>query len=126
LGTLTDNGGPVLTHALLPGSPAIDAGPAIHSTVSTDGRGQSRPVARRSPDTPGDLGAFELQVDEHYAPVAIPSATMGPPPATPTEAPAALIRDASGEWTLAALGLLGLLLLGLAGLVVLWRRRSGP
>jgi parallel beta-helix repeat protein len=126
LGTLADNGGPVLTHALLPGSPAIDAVPAIHSTLSTDGRGQPRPVARGSPDTPGDLGAFELQVDEHYAPIAIPSATMAPPVATPTKAPAAPSLDASGNWTLAALGLLGLLLLGLVGLVVVRRWRLGP
>jgi hypothetical protein len=28
LGPLADNGGPTLTHALLPGSPAIDAGHA--------------------------------------------------------------------------------------------------
>jgi hypothetical protein len=39
LGPLTQNGGPTQTHALLPGSPAIDKGGA---GVSTDQRGQAR------------------------------------------------------------------------------------
>ena len=34
LGPLQDNGGPTFTHALLPGSPAIDAGdPTLHSAT---------------------------------------------------------------------------------------------
>ena len=41
LGSLADNGGPTPTHALLEGSPAIDAG---NSTLTTDGRGFYRPV----------------------------------------------------------------------------------
>jgi len=35
LGALTDNGGDTLTHALLPGSPAIDAVPAVSCTLPT-------------------------------------------------------------------------------------------
>lgn len=51
LGPLTDNGGPTLTHALLPGSPAIDAAnPAF--APPTDQRG----VPRVKPD----IGAYEL------------------------------------------------------------------
>ena len=54
LGPLADNGGPTLTHALLPGSPAIDAGnDAVAETV--DQRGLARNV------NGVDIGAFEAQ-----------------------------------------------------------------
>ena len=54
LGPLADNGGPTKTHALLPGSPAIDAGnPVI--TLTIDQRGVTRPQAGGY-----DMGAFEL------------------------------------------------------------------
>ena len=53
LGPLADNGGPTLTMALLPGSPAIDDGTAL-GAATTDQRGVSRPQG------PGvDMGAFE-------------------------------------------------------------------
>jgi len=59
LGPLADNGGPTQTHALLPGSPAIDAGDAatcIASPVSgKDQRGVKRPQGAGC-----DIGAFEL------------------------------------------------------------------
>jgi predicted outer membrane repeat protein len=62
LGPLTDNGGPTLTHALLPGSPALnivtDCSNITHSPLGKDQRGEPRP----SP--PGglcDVGAFEVQ-----------------------------------------------------------------
>src|SRR3989442_13319215 len=42
LGPLQNNGGPTLTHAPLPGSPAIDRGKSFGST--TDQRGLPRPV----------------------------------------------------------------------------------
>jgi hypothetical protein len=43
LGPLANNGGPTLTHMLLPGSPALDAGnPAIPSPPPTDQRGFAR------------------------------------------------------------------------------------
>jgi hypothetical protein len=67
LGPLQDNGGATLTHALLPGSPAIDAGnPAgcMGSTglLTTDQRGFYRPV---DGDSNGvaicDMGAYEFQ-----------------------------------------------------------------
>lgn len=59
LGPLADNGGPTLTHALLPGSPAIDAGTAA-GCPATDQRGYQRPA---DGDLDGmaacDIGAFE-------------------------------------------------------------------
>lgn len=42
LGPLQDNGGPVFTHALLAGSPAIDAG--TNSGLALDARGQPRTI----------------------------------------------------------------------------------
>ncbi|HSI87885.1 MAG TPA: choice-of-anchor Q domain-containing protein, partial [Pyrinomonadaceae bacterium] len=59
LGPLQDNGGPTFTHALLPGSPAIDAGdPAYAGPLTTDQRGSgfARVFNNRI-----DIGAFELQ-----------------------------------------------------------------
>lgn len=55
LAPLADNGGPMLTHALLAGSPAIDAG-ATDPLIPTDQRGISRPQGSAS-----DIGAFELE-----------------------------------------------------------------
>ena len=64
LGPLEYHGGETLTHALLPGSPAIDAVPAINCTVETDQRGEQRPAAQMAPDTSCDIGAFEVQPGE--------------------------------------------------------------
>jgi hypothetical protein len=61
LGPLADNGGDTLTHALLAGSPAIDAVPVMSCTVPTDQRWAPRPIVRTSPETPCDIGAFEVQ-----------------------------------------------------------------
>ena len=55
LGPLADNGGPTLTHALLAGSPAIDAADAA-ACPATDQRGVVRPR-----DAGCDVGAFELE-----------------------------------------------------------------
>jgi predicted outer membrane repeat protein len=57
LGQLADNGGPTKTHALLPGSPAIDAGALVDATQH-DQRGT--PYLRVYGPAP-DMGAFELQ-----------------------------------------------------------------
>ena len=57
LGALSDNGGPTSTMALLPGSPAIDAGSNIDCPV-TDQRGIARPFGQSC-----DIGAFEYQVE---------------------------------------------------------------
>jgi hypothetical protein len=63
LGPLADNGGDTLTHALLPGSPAIDAISADSCTVPGDQRGAGRPLVHTSADAPCDIGAFELQAE---------------------------------------------------------------
>jgi hypothetical protein len=81
LGPLQDNGGPTLTHALLPKSPAIDGGNPNgcldHKDVMliTDQRGHARPVnGDQLPGAICDIGAFE-----HLS--------AGPPTATATATP---------------------------------------
>jgi hypothetical protein len=54
LGELADNGGPTMTHALLPGSVAIDVIPADMCEVDEDQRGFPR-------DSMCDVGSFEVQ-----------------------------------------------------------------
>jgi len=59
LGPLQDNGGPTLTHALLFGSPAIDAGDNS-ACGATDQRGFKRPMDGDGDGTATcDIGAFE-------------------------------------------------------------------
>ena len=59
LGPLQDNGGPTLTHALLPGSPAIDAGnPSFTPPPFYDQRG---PGFDRVMNGRIDIGSFEVQ-----------------------------------------------------------------
>ena len=68
LGPLADNGGPTFTMALLPSSPAIDAGSTL-GAPATDQRGIARPQG------PGvDIGAFEYQ----YIPVFESAAILNP------------------------------------------------
>ena len=63
LGPLADNGGPTNTMALLPGSPAIDAGDNP-TCESSDQRGWSRPIdGNRDGTADCDIGAFEKTVD---------------------------------------------------------------
>ena len=60
VGPLQDNGGPTFTHALLPGSPAIDVGDNP-SCPASDQRGFARPVDGDSDGTATcDIGAFEF------------------------------------------------------------------
>ncbi len=64
LGPLQNNGGPTMTHALLPGSVAIDKIPeadcvdADGAPLTTDQRGEPRP---KTGGTMCDVGAFEAQ-----------------------------------------------------------------
>ncbi|MEJ2605570.1 MAG: choice-of-anchor Q domain-containing protein, partial [Anaerolineales bacterium] len=77
LGPLADNGGPTQTHALLPGSPAIDT-----STLCphpTDQRGVTRPQG-----SDYDIGAFEL---EAFSPVVEISPVVTLEQALPIETP---------------------------------------
>ena len=60
LGPLRDNGGPTFTHALLPGSPAINAGnPNFTPPPSFDQRGPGYP---RVVNGRIDIGSFEVQI----------------------------------------------------------------
>lgn len=58
LGPLQNNGGPTETHALLFGSPAVNAGDCSGGTIITDQRGVHRPMG-----TDCDIGAFEKEAD---------------------------------------------------------------
>lgn len=67
LGPLQDNGGPTATHALFPGSPAIDKGIAFGGVI-TDQRGSGFSRTFDDPDNPNaqdgdgtDIGAYEVQ-----------------------------------------------------------------
>ena len=80
LGPLQDNGGPTFTHALLPGSPAIDAGdPNFTPPPYYDQRG---PDFWRLRNGRIDSGSFEVQAGTTPSPS--PTATASP---TPTLSP---------------------------------------
>ena len=72
LGPLADNGGLTQTHALLVGSPAIDAGKnlLVPSGTTTDQRGTGFPRLRRTVD----IGAVELQAESRSLVVTTTSA----------------------------------------------------
>ena len=79
LGPLQDNGGPTFTHALLPSSPAIDAGdPNFTPPPFFDQRG---PGFNRVVNSRIDKGSFEVQ-----GPTGTPTPT---PTASPTSTPTA-------------------------------------
>ena len=86
LGPLQDNGGPTFTHALLPGSPAIDAGdPNFAPPPDYDQRG---PGFVRVFNGRIDVGSFEVQPTPTPTPTLTPTATATPTPtATPTSSP---------------------------------------
>jgi hypothetical protein len=84
LGPLQDNGGPTFTHALLPGSPAINAGdPGFTPPPFFDQRGPGfdRVVSGRL-----DIGSFEVQ--SSATPTPTPTATSTPT-STATSSPTA-------------------------------------
>src|SRR5205823_14575232 len=85
LGPLQDNGGPTFTHALLKGSPAINAGdPNFTPPPFFDQRG---PGFNRVVNGRIDKGSFELQ-GPTPTPTLSPTATATPTPAiTPTPTP---------------------------------------
>jgi predicted outer membrane repeat protein len=72
LGPLADNGGLTLTHALGPGSPAIDAGDPANCP-DTDQRGFPRPVdGDKDGSAVCDMGAYEYQFNSRiYLPLII-------------------------------------------------------
>jgi hypothetical protein len=65
LGPLADNGGPTLTVALLPGSPALNRG--ADAGLATDQRGLPRVSGGQA-----DIGAFEFQVPRPPPPPLLP------------------------------------------------------
>ena len=74
LGSLQDNGGPTQTHALLPGSPAIDAGdPSFAPPPWYDQRGPNFYRLRKDRI---DIGSFEVQ----EGPAVTPTPTPRPAP----------------------------------------------
>jgi hypothetical protein len=73
LGPLQNNGGPTLTMALLPGSPAIDAGSNPGKRLE-DQRGFARVVGAAA-----DIGAFEVQPAIAFSPTTLPPAVAGQP-----------------------------------------------
>ena len=90
LGALADNGGPTQTHALLAGSPAVDAGDDSRCPP-TDQRGASRPADGNGDGTAVcDIGAHELGATVLPTPTRTPTLSR-PPPATrsPTPRPSA-------------------------------------
>jgi hypothetical protein len=73
LGPLQDNGGPTFTHALLPGSPAIDAGnPTFTPPPFYDQRGPGYP---RVANGRIDKGSFEVQRAGTSTPTPTPTST---------------------------------------------------
>jgi len=77
LGPLQDNGGPTFTHALLPGSPAIDAGdPSFTPPPFFDQRG---PGFNRVANGRIDKGSFEVQT-QRRTPTPRPRPTPHPRP----------------------------------------------
>jgi CSLREA domain-containing protein len=79
LGTLQNNGGLTFTHALMAGSPAIDAGSAV-AGVTTDQRGVTRPQGAGC-----DIGAYEFSSSPGASCVAtaVPVPTPVPIPPDP-------------------------------------------
>jgi hypothetical protein len=78
LGELSDNGGPTFTHALLAGSPAIDAGNDA-TCASTDQRGVVRPQGSHC-----DIGAYEYPQSLDTTPPTVISIQRASP--SPTDA----------------------------------------
>ena len=98
LGPLADNGGPTLTIALLPGSPAIDAGDdsvlgAPHN-LATYQRGPSFP---RLQGTHVDIGAYEAAPAVVYQCRGLDATIVG------TDGPA-IILGSTGDDVIVALG----------------------
>ncbi len=88
IGPLADNGGPTPTHALLPDSPAINAGgTSANGCLATDQRGIARPQG-----TACDIGAYEAVV--YAQPPARPGApTIAPPGPLPPTRPGGAVKQ---------------------------------
>ncbi len=105
LGPLQNNGGPTQTMALLPGSPAIDAGNnAAASGLTTDQRGTGFP---RVLNMTVDIGAFEsspIALQPAFAGLNSATTTYGTPTVTFTGTLAADTTPATGNLTVTISG----------------------
>jgi CSLREA domain-containing protein len=87
LGPLRDNGGPTWTHALLPGSPATDAGDDAQCPP-TDQRGVIRPIdGNGDGEAVCDMGSYEFVPISAYLPVVIKSVSAPLAPASTSSPP---------------------------------------
>jgi hypothetical protein len=78
LGPLADNGGGTWTHALLGGSPAVDAVPAASCTLAIDQRGESRPMDGDLDHVADcDIGAYEFVPAYIYLPLVLCQYSQG-------------------------------------------------
>jgi hypothetical protein len=114
LGPLQDNGGPTLTHALLPGSPAIDTASPTCPPPATDQRGVSRPQGPAC-----DIGAYEA--------VAAPAAAAAaqPPGATPSAPGIGALPNTAADYSGPAPWALGLVaILAAVGLLFMLRLQA--
>jgi hypothetical protein len=99
--TLANNGGPTQTHALVPGSPAIDAGGPVCTDANgdpllTDQRDKLRPVDGDGDGTVAyDIGAFE------FFPVVNAFVTLASGPATSFD-PMPELEAPAGTFTITA------------------------
>jgi hypothetical protein len=91
LGPLQDNGGRTFTHALLVGSPAIDAGNLNYNPNNLQPqliRDQRGVRFDRVKNGPSDIGAFEVQAPSvRPTPPPTPPPSPTPPPPTPSPTP---------------------------------------
>lgn len=102
LGTLAQNGGPTETHALLTGSPAIDAVPVGVCAVNSDQRGVARPQGAAC-----DIGAYEAPPAPTATPTLVATPTPTPPcvPAPPNMVAWWPLDDPAGAATVVDIGL---------------------
>lgn len=87
LGPLADNGGATQTHALLPGSPAVDRVP-VAACVGIDQRGYHRPAGKRCDSGAYEVGALPPRI---WLPLVAASSSNG--------APSDMIAIPAGEFT---------------------------
>ncbi len=82
LTTLQNNGGPTVTHALLPGSPAIDAIPvganACAAATSVDQRGARRANGAGQGGPACDVGAYEFNSDSTVQAITLAAIGLAP------------------------------------------------